>query len=83
MTVVGNIPLDIAGRYSGSPAMARVVRTIVKGDISRYFRWTLGREDGQPVPVGIYRAYLFGGSIDGVEYNDNFIRQNPRTDPYF
>lgn len=53
---VGNISLDIAGRYSGSPAMARVVRTIVKGDISRYFRWTLDREDGQPVPAGIYRA---------------------------
>lgn len=83
MMTVGNIPLDIAGRYSGSPAMARVVRTIVKGDISRYFRLTLDREDGQPVPAGIYRAYLFGESTDGVEDIDNFIRQNPRTDPYF
>ena len=58
---------------------ARLVRKLLKTDNTQYLAWDLTDERRIPVPAGVYRAYYFGDSIDGVNFIDIAVKRGYRS----
>jgi hypothetical protein len=58
-----------------SSSGTQLVRTLLKVDVTRYLSWDLTDDRGFPIPTGVYRAYYFGDSVDGVKFIDIAVKR--------
>lgn len=59
------------------PGKATILRTLHKDDPSRFLRWDLTDDTGAAIPSGVYRAFYYGPTIDGIKFLDIIVKEAP------